>query len=262
MAVPSKLGGGVAVSAILALAALCVTGAFLGADRAKAFFNSMPMAVFWAALATLLVGSLAYYRNLTRNPGLFAMHLGAVLVLAGAFVGSAAASDAAARFLGSSKIPSGRMVLVEGASADALLDAGLTREVGRLPFAVRLDRFSIERYEPNALPAAASTIDPGLLQSTMPVRSYRSDVAIIAAASPLVEGSITVNRPLHYGGYHFYQFACGIDNGHPYTVLSVVSDSGLTLVYVGFVGLCLGAFYWSWIGSGISTESLRGAHGL
>ena len=58
---------------------------------------------------------------------------------------------------------------------------------------------------------------------------------------------IEVNHPLHYGGYHFYQYSYGQDGGQEYTVLSVTSDSGLWAVYVGFVLLCAGMFWLFWV---------------
>ena len=43
---------------------------------------------------------------------------------------------------------------------------------------------------------------------------------------------LEVNRPLHYGGYRFFQSDYGyLDNGRPYTILTVTSDSGQTLIY-------------------------------
>ena len=54
-----------------------------------------------------------------------------------------------------------------------------------------------------------------------------------------------MNDPLHYGGYHFYQ--SGYDTKHgSYTVLSVTSDTGLNLVFLGFALTCLGTFWLFW----------------
>ena len=247
---------GIVVAAILVLALLCIFGAFLGAQRARDFFNSPPLALLWAAVATFLVASLARYKRLTHDVGLLAAHIGVVLILGGAFVGSRLANDAAAHFLGSSKILTGRMVVSEGGADNAVFDDMLTREVGRLPFAVHLKRLTVETYEaPQGFVAASSLALPARAAAPA-VKSFRSDVVLLDGGETPVEGSITVNHPLHYGGYHLYQYACGT-TGRPYTVLAVASDSGLTLVYAGLAALCLGTFYWSWSGR-ISHSELRG----
>ena len=59
--------------------------------------------------------------------------------------------------------------------------------------------------------------------------------------------TIEVNKPLHYGRFHFYQHSYD-DQNHQYTVLSVASDSGLYCVYAGFLLLCLGTFWKLWFG--------------
>ena len=44
-----------ALIAIILLVLLSIYGAFLGAERAQAFFNSLPLAVYWFALIGLLI---------------------------------------------------------------------------------------------------------------------------------------------------------------------------------------------------------------
>ena len=44
-----------ALIAIVLLVLLSIYGAFLGAERAQAFFNTLPLAVYWFALIALLV---------------------------------------------------------------------------------------------------------------------------------------------------------------------------------------------------------------
>ena len=58
---------------------------------------------------------------------------------------------------------------------------------------------------------------------------------------------IEVNKPLHYGGYHFYQSDYDHKFGR-YTILSIASDSGLYVVYVGFALLGIGIFVHFWSG--------------
>ena len=58
--------------------------------------------------------------------------------------------------------------------------------------------------------------------------------------------SIEVNKPLHYGGYLFYQQGYDGDAGR-YTVLGVTSDKGLGIVFLGYILLCTGVFWHFWL---------------
>ena len=128
------------------LAGLSVLGAFLGADRASVFFNSAPLAVFWALLCLLLLAGLLSFRRLRRSPGLLAMHLGCLLVLLGAMYGSDKGHEVAARLLGSKKVPSGYVVIFEGTASNSIVDRSLKQEIGKLPFKLHLKDFLIEYY--------------------------------------------------------------------------------------------------------------------
>ena len=79
------------------------------------------------------------------------------------------------------------------------------------------------------------------------ISDYKSHIQILYPneASPRLERIIEVNHPLHFAGYHFYQHSYDSE-ALQYTVLHVVSDSGLRLVYLGYwlLGLgVLGRFY-------------------
>ena len=78
------------------------------------------------------------------------------------------------------------------------------------------------------------------------VKDYISRVEIIENGKPVAARAIEVNHPLHYRGYHVYQHSVGEDEGGPYTVLLVVSDSGLNLVYAGYIMLIAGVFWHFW----------------
>jgi uncharacterized membrane protein len=45
--------------AILLLIAFSIYGAFIGAESAKGFFNSIPLSVYWLAFAILLISAIA-----------------------------------------------------------------------------------------------------------------------------------------------------------------------------------------------------------
>ncbi|MBA4386609.1 MAG: hypothetical protein C0404_01430 [Verrucomicrobia bacterium] len=83
-------------------------------------------------------------------------------------------------------------------------------------------------------------------QRPQAVRSYLSDLTVIDNGKETARKTIEVNNPLHYGGYHFYQHSYDTASGS-YTVLSVTSDSGLYVVFAGYLLLCLGALWHFWI---------------
>jgi len=88
--------------------------------------------------------------------------------------------------------------------------------------------------------------DKFLLRYHKSVRDYISDIQVIKDGNVVAEKNIEVNHPLHFGGYHFYQSSYDTQ-AHRYTVLSVVSDTGLDLVYAGYPMLGIGVFWHFWL---------------
>jgi hypothetical protein len=88
--------------------------------------------------------------------------------------------------------------------------------------------------------------DKFLLRYRKIVRDYISDVQVIKDGEVVAEKSVEVNHPLHFGGYHFYQSSYDTKE-FQYTVLSVVSDTGLNCVYAGYLALGIGVFWHFWI---------------
>ena len=78
------------------------------------------------------------------------------------------------------------------------------------------------------------------------IKDYFSDVLVIDKGDIVNSKSIQVNDPLHYGGYQFYQSDYDKQGGK-YTVLSVVSDSGLNIVYLGYLLLMIGIIWQMWV---------------
>jgi cytochrome c biogenesis protein ResB len=78
------------------------------------------------------------------------------------------------------------------------------------------------------------------------VREYISELQIIQDDEVVAEKIIQVNDPLHFGGYHFYQNSYDAEAGR-YTILMVVSDTGLNLIYGGYIMLCVGVFWHFWL---------------
>jgi len=85
-----------------------------------------------------------------------------------------------------------------------------------------------------------------LLKPRGQVKTYRSEVAILEEGEEVHEAAIEVNAPLHYRGYHLYQHSYR-DGRPPASILQVVSDAGLWLVYVGFILLGGGIIGWCWV---------------
>jgi hypothetical protein len=79
-------------------------------------------------------------------------------------------------------------------------------------------------------------------------QQFTSSVIVTGNNGLKVPGTISVNHPMHFGGYHFYQTSCGQDpeTGTLYTVLSVVSDAGLLATFAGFILLILGTLWHCW----------------
>ncbi len=326
--------------AIVALAVLSVYGAFLGADRAQAFFNSVPAAVYWGLFVLLLGVGIVVFRRLLWVPSLLLMHLGSILVLTGGMWGSSLAYDLQQRFRGTEIIRKGQMAILEGTSENRVMVPD-SNEIEELPFEVRLRDFRIEYYEPGDLyvyshqgqrwklpaeagqsatladglgtvtiervfrnfkmdisgeqriaydapggsnPALEVTLrkpdgstarryvfldrmghrnpdDPLVMAYQRSVRDYVSELQVLRDGQVVASKDIEVNHPLHYGGYHFYQHSYGQNQMGDYTVLMVVSDAGLNVVYTGYAMLIAGVFWHFWVRRfGPALKARRTAH--
>lgn len=138
-----------AMALIVLLFFLSVYGAFLGPERAKELFNSVPLAVYWVAFALLLTVGIALFRRLLRVPALLFVHAGCIFILAGAIWGSEAGHKLRKKHFGIDKIPTGQMQIYEGYSDNrVILEDNRIRE---LPFYIRLKDFRIEYYKPGRL---------------------------------------------------------------------------------------------------------------
>ncbi|MBC8481760.1 MAG: cytochrome c biogenesis protein ResB [Planctomycetes bacterium] len=215
------------LSAIGLLVILSVFEAFCGARKAKLFFNSIPLGLYWYSLVVLLVVGFFEFSRLLRKPALLIIHAGCLLILAGSMWGSEAGHRLAKHLLDIDKIPHGYIVIYEGHSQNNVLTNDLEK-LAPLPFSIKLNDFRIKYYEEQRL-----------------IRDYFSDVTVIKDGKEVSSKTIEVNYPLHYGGYHFYQHSYDL-NKEKYTILAVVSDSGLYTVYVGYWLLCLGVLWQFW----------------
>jgi hypothetical protein len=341
------------LAAIGLVAVLSVIGAFLGAEKAKALFNSAPLIFFWFLWLTMLAAGFLFFRRLAATHAGLAMHLGALLVVAGAMWGSDKAHTLRAERWGSQKVPSGFMVLYQGEADDRVLD-DRKQWLATLPQQLRLNDFRIDYYpdkdHPWGLVVVATQVDPetragrerwGPVPWTVgettpipytrvrltalqyldharpapgggavadpaspspamevllecqdrrqrawlvpepgrqavrfhldpllcgeaaseddaegpdlyfgapvgPIKAYLTDVAVLENDRPVADIPIEVNRPMHWGGYHFYQHDYD-KTDESYTILRVVSDSGLWAVYLGLALLVAGTFGRCWL---------------
>lgn len=111
--------------------------------------------------------------------GVYGVHLGVLVIIAGAIIGS---------FLGFT----GDVRIAEGETAETLILRGAEQEKP-LGFAVRLDRFFLDFYD-NGTP-----------------RTYRSDLTFLKDGRVLYQGPLLVNHPISVGGLRFYQTSYGAE---------------------------------------------------
>lgn len=311
------------LAAIAVLCLLSIFGAFLGAENARAFFNSIPLAAWWIGFTALLVMSIVAFRALHKRFMLFLMHAGCILILLGGLSGSRIGQKMTASILDKPwiepcylKLYAGRQSSTAYRSTDGQpLDLGfsvalndfqihyydnpvtvlvLESDLGRweiLPAKgaeyllsaqagkVRvLDVFAnlkirMENGKPVASEGPAVESNPAwLLEFVNPdgqvtqqfvfekfsghamsgyqflvtvqkrgmVRDYISDVQVFRDGQPVAAKQIEVNYPLHYAGFHIYQDSYGQDEMGQYSVLQVVPDQGVRLVFGGYVLLTIG----------------------
>ena len=135
---------------IILLFFLSIFGAFLGSYQAKKFFNSLPLSLYWLALAAFLLAAFAAFHHLLRLPSLLLMHAGCVLVLAGSMWASHTAHNARNRLLGIDKIHAGEITILEGRTEN-LVTIEDTDQTKQLPFSIKLKDFRVEYYKPQYL---------------------------------------------------------------------------------------------------------------
>jgi hypothetical protein len=164
---------GSVLAAILLLIVLSVIGAFLGAEDAKALFNSWPMVAFWFLALGLLAAGFAAFRRLVAAPAGLVMHLGVLLILGGAMWGSDKAHEFREHWLGIKKIPAGYMPILEGEAENRILADDLQTPLATLPFALYLKDFSVEHHPPDRQAWALAVAAPALDAEGNPIQRQR-----------------------------------------------------------------------------------------
>jgi len=103
------------------------------------------------------------------------------------------------------------------------------------------NRYVFERFGGHARPE-----DKFALSYRRVISDYISQLRVIKDNKVAAEKDIEVNHPLSFGGYHFYQHSYDSEAGQ-YTVLMVVSNTGLGVVYAGYWMLCTGVIWHLWL---------------
>lgn len=211
---------------IILLIFFSIYGAFIGSERAQHFFNSPGLVVYWFALGLTLIAKVTIFRQRWQ---LMLIYCGCILVLLGAMLGSDTGHRLQQKLLGIDKIHRGQMLIYQGRESNKVI-MEKNNQIEELPFSIRLKEFRVDYYAPKG----------------QAVRDYISSLAVIENNKTAVEKNVEVNHPLHYGGYYFYQYSYDTQAGQ-YSVFMVVSDTGLGLVYGGYVMLCAGVIWHFWL---------------
>ncbi len=161
---------------IVLLIVFSIYGAFQGSSAARAFFNSLPVGVYWFFFLSLLVVSIVVFPRLWKIPSLLLIHAGSVCILLGGLWGSEPIvrwldpfrSDGPSirsgrmliyenesdnrvilpnDILSFGKDPSGKIGIFEEGKEEPTLLNDSDRRLGLLPFALRLTDFRIEYYD-------------------------------------------------------------------------------------------------------------------
>ncbi|MDD5159418.1 MAG: cytochrome c biogenesis protein CcsA [Sulfuricurvum sp.] len=106
---------------------------------------------------------------------------------------------------------------------DTVIEASYGSIERKLPFAIKLRDFELERYPGSMSPA-----------------SYASEVSVIDPAAQKFDFRIYMNHILDYQGYRFFQSS--FDQDELGTVLSVNHDPGTLITYIGYLLLAIGMF--------------------
>jgi hypothetical protein len=135
------------LAAIFLLMVLSAIGALIGVDKARGLFNSPPTIAFWFLTILLLAAGFAAFRRLIVAPAGLAMHLGAILIIAGAMWGSEKAHELRKAWLDDPKVQSGTMPIMEGQSENNIYNSQ-HEAIATLPFGLYLKDFSIDYHPP------------------------------------------------------------------------------------------------------------------
>ncbi len=124
-----------------------IAGAFMGAEYAKMFFNSPPLAIFWFFLAGLFAAGFVFWKSLIRRPCLLMCHAGCLAVLLGGLWGAPATHRLREALGAEPKAIKGMITLRQGQSSRQVILDDRSHSVFELPFTVHLPETGVTHYD-------------------------------------------------------------------------------------------------------------------
>jgi len=211
-----------AVLLMATLGLVCIVATFYEVDHGTPAVQRLFYGAPWFSLLLTLLGVNVFASTMKRYPwnrhqtGFVLAHVGIVLLLAGSLFSLRAGLD-------------GQVALYEGETTDRLSLFGEDTSGGPpqvvMPFQVTLLRFRSEKYPGSNMAA-----------------TYESRVRIDDPERGVSEHLISMNNPLHYRGYIFFQ-ASYVEGVPMISIFSVARSPGLPLVYLGTALLTLGVIW-------------------
>ncbi|HWR98231.1 MAG TPA: cytochrome c biogenesis protein ResB [Candidatus Methanoperedens sp.] len=129
--------------------------------------------------------------------GIYTTHFSIIIIFVGGILGSIFGFK-------------GYMQITEGEAEDQYVLRGAGKEVGKLPFQVRCDDFTVDYYPGSSRP-----------------KDFYSQLTVLDGGKEVLKEKIEVNSPLKYGGVWFYQSSYGdTGRGMTATIRAVDPKSG------------------------------------
>jgi ResB-like family len=211
-----------AVVLMAVLAATCSWATFYEVGHGTAAVQRLVYGSAWFTLLLTLLGVNVFVSMMKRYPwsrhhaGFVLAHVGILLLLGGSLFSTHAGLD-------------GQLALYEGETSDRLVLPGEPTAAGppqvAMPFEVTLLRFRSEKYPGSRMAA-----------------TYESRVRIDDPDRGISEHLISMNNPLHYRGYIFFQ-ASYVEGSPMMSIFSVARAPGLPLVYLGTTLISIGVLW-------------------
>lgn len=105
-------------------------------------------------------------------------------------------------------------------------------------------QFVFERFPVHSMPRYRFEIR---VQPPQMPAEFISELVVLEGGQEMIRKRIEVNHPLSYKGYLFHQKSWGRDENGAYSIIGVVSNSGLAAVFAGYGLLAVGVIGQLWI---------------
>ena len=208
-------------AAIPALVYTVVLTIMMGLTRQTAdgvWLNSMlsfwPFVLIYVYIAVILgqiiLRRMLHFNNWRRDIPFFLNHLGLFLAMTTATLGNADMQRL-------------KMITVKGGSEWRALTS--QQQVVTMPFAIELKEFIMETYDDGS------------------PKRFASEIHILTKSGKDIQTTVEVNKPVEVDGWKIYQYGYDTQMGakSQYSILELVSDPWLPLVYTGIYMMLAGA---------------------